>query len=205
MPVGLDQSQHLELATEIAEKINNRLRMKVFTVPKPEIQGTKLKSLRDPSKKMSKSTTDPGTCIFLTDDTDTVYKKIGRAVTDSIPGISYDDINRPGLANLIDLFALVRGCSRNRILDEYRSNTSFESFKGDLSREIDAFIRPLRESYIEHMSNPQRIRKVLEDGAARAQLLAKANLDHIKRTLSITKGAVDHVGIVVSSAPAAVE
>ena len=107
VPVGEDQKQHLELARDIAGSFNRRFGVELFPLPEPMILGeaTRVMSLRDGTKKMSKSDPSEQSRISLTDDADTIALKFRRAKSDSILGISYDPENRPEASNLLTIFA----------------------------------------------------------------------------------------------------
>lgn len=127
VPVGEDQQQHLELARQIAATFNDRFAREVFPKPFPvesDKQETlyRIMSLREPTKKMSKSDASPLTRIDLTDSADAIRKKIMKAQTDAIDGIFYDKQARPGIANLLSIFSAVTDQTIDELVNEYASS-----------------------------------------------------------------------------------
>ena len=121
VPVGDDQRQHLELARRIAANFNNRYDVEMFTPPEPifpQSSQARVMSLRDGSSKMSKSDRSDGGRINLTDDDDTIARKVRRAQTDSVASISYDPESRPAVSNLVGIFAAVSGRSVDAVVEE---------------------------------------------------------------------------------------
>lgn len=137
VPVGDDQSQHLEFARDIAERMNNRFG-ELFVVPKPvkeqheffgKDQGLRIKDLVDPTKKMSKSDETGRGIIFLGDTPEAATKKIMGATTDSEGVIHYDIEKQPGVANLLQILALASNENLSSIVDRYESQTSYGGLK----------------------------------------------------------------------------
>ena len=135
VPVGEDQKQHLELARDIAGSFNRRFGVELFPLPEPMILGeaTRVMSLRDGTKKMSKSDASEQSRISLTDDADTIALKFRRAKSDSILGISYDPENRPEASNLLTIFAALAERPRAEIEQVYAGAT-FADFKSASGR-----------------------------------------------------------------------
>src|SRR5690349_12752584 len=134
VPVGEDQKQHLELARDIAGSFNRRFEVELFPLPEPMILGeaTRVMSLRDGTKKMSKSDPSEQSRISLTDDADAIALKIRRAKSDSILGVSYDPEQRPEASNLLTIFAALAERPRSEIEALY-ADTSFSEFKSRLA------------------------------------------------------------------------
>lgn len=137
VPVGDDQSQHLEFARDIAERMNARFG-ELFTMPKPvkeqhaffgKEQGLRIKDLADPTKKMSKSDESSRGVIFLGDSPDEAAKKIMSATTDSVGVIHYDSQNQPGVTNLLQILALASGKELGSVTHEYEGQTSYGALK----------------------------------------------------------------------------
>ena len=116
VPVGIDQKQHVELARNIAERFNNKYG-KTFNLPEPlvSVGGTKIKDLKDPTKKMSKSEENPQGVISMFDTPEEITKKIMKATTDSENTIKYDEENKPGISNLLNIASLISGKSINAV------------------------------------------------------------------------------------------
>lgn len=153
VPVGDDQSQHLEFTRDIAVRMNNRFG-ELFTVPKSVAdqhkffgrdQGLRIKDLADPSKKMSKSDETGKGVIFLTDTPEAARKKIMSATTDNIGTINYDKENQPGISNLIDILALLRGRTPQEIASKYKGLELYGNFKKVVADEVVEFLVAFQE------------------------------------------------------------
>lgn len=148
VPVGDDQTQHLEYTRDIAERMNNQFG-ELFVVPKPvkeqheffgKDQGLRIKDLADPSKKMSKSDASGKGVIFMTDTPDEARKKIMSATTDSLGKIAYDRDHQPGIVNLIDLLALFSGRSIHEVRQEYEGHEQYGPLKGAVADAVGSFL-----------------------------------------------------------------
>lgn len=148
VPVGDDQTQHLEITRDIAERMNAKF-AKLFVVPEPVIkqheffgkeQGLRIKDLVDPSKKMSKSDDTGKGVIFLSDRPDEARKKIMSAATDDKASINYDKENQPGISNLIDILALLRNVSPEQVESEYKGMDRYGEYKKIVADEIADFL-----------------------------------------------------------------
>ena len=153
IPVGDDQTQHLEFTRDIAERMNNRFG-ELFTVPESvadqhkffgQEQGLRIKDLIDPSKKMSKSDETGKGVIFLNDTPDVARKKIMSATTDSVGSVNYDKVNQPGISNLIDILALLRGKSPEETAAKYRGMELYGNFKKVVADEVVEFLTQFQE------------------------------------------------------------
>ena len=174
VPVGPDQTQHLEFAIEIAQKLNNQCDQPVFTVPEPVIADSKVKSLHDPTAKMSKS--DPlESCIFMDDDPNAIRAKIARAKSDTQSGIVFDEANRPGISALISLLSLVMETPIENIVNQFRDEVYYSKFKLVLAEAIIARFDPIRRTQMDLLRDPEVIELVLAKGAAQARELAAKN------------------------------
>lgn len=148
IPVGDDQTQHLEFTRDIAERMNNRFG-DIFTIPEPvakqheffgKDQGLRIKDLVNPAKKMSKSDESGKGVIFLGDDPDAAAKKIMSATTDDKAKIHYDRTGQPGISNLIDILALLRSASPNVVAEEFEGQTRYGDFKKVVADEMRQFL-----------------------------------------------------------------
>src|SRR6202521_5127331 len=184
VPVGEDQKQHLELARDIAQKFNNDFAKTIararyangfFPLPEPLITGpaTRVMSLRDGSKKMSKSDESDMTRINLTDDAETIAKKIRKAKTDPEPLPS--DVkgleNRPEADNLVGIYAGLAETSKDQVLREF-SNATFSKFKEALAELAATRLTPIGAEIKRLMADPVEIDRILADGARRAHAIA---------------------------------
>jgi len=148
VPVGDDQTQHLEITRDIAIRLNNRFG-ELFTVPEAVAdqhkffgndQGLRIKDLVDPSKKMSKSDDTGKGVIFLSDTPEVAHKKIMSATTDGKISVNYDKVNQPGISNLIDILALLRGNTPLEVESEYKGMDRYGEFKKIVADEMAAFL-----------------------------------------------------------------
>ncbi len=180
VPVGEDQKQHLELSRDIASSFNRRFGVEFFPLPEPMIQGeaTRVMSLRDGSKKMSKSDSSDMSRISLTDDADTISLKFKRAKSDSVQGLSYDPDNRPEAANLLTIFAALSERSRSQVEAEY-ANAQFSAFKTDLADLAVAKLAPIATEMRKLLEDPAEIDRILDAGAARANERAEGVLRQV--------------------------
>ena len=148
VPVGDDQSQHLEFTRDIAERVNKRFG-EVFTIPEPvakqheffgKDQGLRIKDLIDPTKKMSKSDESGRGVIFLGDDPEVAAKKIMSATTDDKANVAFDKLNQPGISNLLEVLALLRGQALAATIAEFEGQTSYGEFKKVVAEEVKTFL-----------------------------------------------------------------
>ncbi len=148
VPVGDDQTQHLEITRDIAERMNSKFG-ELFTIPEPvakqheffgKDQGLRIKDLVDPSKKMSKSDDTGRGVIFLGDDPEAARKKIMSATTDDKASVAYDKEHQPGISNLIDILALLRGVSPQAVAAEYQGMERYGEFKSIVADSVAEFL-----------------------------------------------------------------
>jgi len=175
VPVGEDQKQHLELARDIAGAFNRRYACDFFPLPEPQIFGTatRVMSLRDGTKKMSKSDSSDYSRINMTDDADTIALKIRRAKTDPepLPARTSDLEGRPEADNLIGIYAALAGLSREKALARF-AHRNFSSFKEALSELAVEILGQIRRELVRLMADPGYIDGVLRRGAERASAIA---------------------------------
>ncbi len=152
VPVGDDQTQHLEFTRDIGERMNSRFG-DLFTIPKPvkqqhaffnKDQGLRIKDLQDPSKKMSKSDENDKGVVFLGDDPEVAAKKIMSAATDSVGSINFDWENQPGVTNLLQLLALLSGREQSEVNSEWTGRTSYGELKSAVAEEVKSFLQNLQ-------------------------------------------------------------
>jgi tryptophanyl-tRNA synthetase len=182
VPVGEDQTQHVELARDLVKRFNNHYG-EILKMPEAKIGkvGKRIMSLSDPSKKMSKS--DPKGDIFLLDDMKTIRKKIMSAVTDSGSEVIYDIENKPGIANLLTIYAAIK----NITVEE--AETTFAGYRyGDFKKAIaDAVIEeiePFQNRFYTFYNDPQT-EKILEEGEAKASVIARVVLQRVQQAVGL--------------------
>jgi tryptophanyl-tRNA synthetase len=192
VPVGEDQKQHLELSRDIAQKFNNDFGESIqahghgdtfFPLPEPLIQGpaTRVMSLRDGTKKMSKSDASDYSRINLTDDADSIAQKIRKAKTDPEP-LPHEEKGleqRPEADNLVGIYAAVAEISRAQVLAQF-GGAQFSAFKAALIDVLVGKLAPLNAEMRRLIADPAHIDQVLADGAERAQALAAETMRAVK-------------------------
>lgn len=153
IPVGEDQTQHLEFARDIAQRINNKFG-DIFTIPEAvakqheffgKDQGLRIKDLVDPSKKMSKSDESGRGVIFLSDDPAVAAKKVMSATTDDKAEIHFDKANQPGISNLLEILALLRGQDLSATIAEFEGQTRYGDFKQVVATEVEQFLTSFQQ------------------------------------------------------------
>ncbi len=190
VPVGEDQKQHLELARNIAGSFNHRYGREFFPLPEPQIFGeaTRVMSLRDGSKKMSKTDTSEYSRINLTDDADTIALKLRKAKTDpeplpeAIEGLE----NRAEAGNLVSIYASLARKSREDVLGEY-GGTQFSEFKARLVDLAVAELSPITERMTKLLDDPAEIDRILVRGRDQAAAIAEPILSEVKEIMGILK------------------
>ncbi len=171
VPVGKDQKQHLELARDIATRVNNKYN-DIFTVPKPLIAevGAKINSLSDPTSKMSKSDDNEKSRINLLDPENIIKKRIKSAITDSLGNVKYDPENRPGISNLMTIYHVITNIPFESIESKYEG-LGYKEFKEDLGEIIYQELKPIQERYAE-LINSKELDDILDKGRDRANQVA---------------------------------
>ena len=184
VPVGIDQKQHLELTRDLAMRFNQKYG-ETFVVPKPYIpeSGAKIMSLVDPTKKMSKSDSNPKGYIALLDDINIIKKKIMSATTDSDTKIKYDVENKPGISNLITILSCITNKSIKEIEDEYK-DSNYAAFKADVADAVVSEILPIQEKYNEIL-NSNLINEVLDEGKNYANYLANKKINKVYNKIGL--------------------
>jgi len=185
VPVGADQKQHLELSRDIAQKFNNDFDAPdFFPLPEPVITGTatRVMSLRDGAKKMSKSDESDMSRINLTDDAATIADKIRRARTDPNPlPYSKEELkDRPEAENLLNIYAALSDQDRDAVIREF-AGAQFSIFKQALADLTVAKIAPVTAEMRRLLADPAEIDRILKSGAERARALAAPVIDEVKR------------------------
>jgi len=174
VPVGDDQKQHLELARDIATRFNN-LHGETFTVPDPYIPefGARVMSLQEPTKKMSKSDTNPSNFIGLLEDPKKITKKIKRAVTDSdeAANIYFDVAEKPGVSNLLSLLSCCTEQTIEQLVPQYEDKM-YGHLKGDVAEAVVALLEPIQEKYHQYRNDQAFLDSVMRSGAEKASARA---------------------------------
>lgn len=185
VPVGEDQKQHLELARDIAGAFNRAYGKDFFPLPEPLILGeaTRVMSLRDGTKKMSKSDESDYSRIHLMDDADTISQKIKKAKSDMVEGpIRYDIEKRPEASNLLTIYAAVCGISRAAAEADI-ANDNFSAFKTRLAEALIAHLSPIRSRMVELLKDKAELDRILKKGTERALAVAGPVMREVKETI----------------------
>ena len=190
VPVGEDQKQHLELTRDIAAKFNHDYGVTHFPITEPLIEGvaTKVMSLRDGSKKMSKSDPSDASRINLTDDADTIAQKIRKARTDAdpLPGQMEGLKDRPEARNLVNIYAALTDETPDQVLARFEGQ-GFGAFKPALAEVAVEALSPITRRMSEYMADPAQIDAILADGSDRAAAVAMPILERTKDIMGLLR------------------
>ena len=184
VPVGEDQKQHVELCRDLVHRFNSRYNKEVFIMPKaitPKV-GARIMSLTDPTKKMSKS--DPKGDIFLKDEPNIIRKKIMSAVTDTGSDIYYDPINKPGISNLLQIYAALSDITIEEAQAKFKDIHQYGEFKKIVADKVLEELVPFQERYKTFLNN-KTINEVLNAGKEKARYVANKTLTKVKKTVGL--------------------
>lgn len=188
VPVGEDQRQHIELARDIARRYNDmyskKKRPRTFREPKALMQetGARIMSLQDGTSKMSKSDENDASRINLTDSLSVIGKKIKKCKTDSFAGLEFDNDQRPECNNLLSIYQLVTGNTKENVQREC-ADMRWGTFKPLLADAVSAHIEPIQKRYFEMMEDKAYLYEVLKDGYETADAVAQQTLQEVKRDM----------------------
>ncbi|BAY52996.1 tryptophan--tRNA ligase [Thermosynechococcus vestitus] len=190
VPVGEDQKQHLELTRDIAARVNYlfaRNQPPILKLPEPLIPkaGARVMSLTDGTKKMSKSDPSELSRINLLDSPDEIRKKIKRCKTDPIRGLAFDDPDRPEANNLLSLYQVLTGKTKEAVAAEC-ADMGWGQFKPLLTDAVIATLEPIQQRYNEIMADPSYLKDLLKKGQEQAATVANATLERVKLAFGFT-------------------
>lgn len=185
VPVGSDQKQHVELARDIAVRFNSQYG-KTFTVPEPIFgkAGTRIMSLQDPTKKMSKSDENQNSFVSLLDDPKKMIKKFKRAVTDSQTLVHYDRDNKPGVSNLMEIYSCATGKSLTAIEGEF-SGKGYGDFKSVVGEAVAESLRPVQEDYYRLLNDKAYLEQIMHNNAEAASQIAWRTLAKVRKKVGL--------------------
>ena len=185
IPVGEDQKQHLELARDISGAFNRQFKTEFFKLPEPLILGncTRVMSLQDGTKKMSKSDESDLSRINLSDSKDEIIKKTKKAKTDSTIGIAYDK-TRPEIYNLLNIFSAAVNKKPEELALEYQ-NSGNGKFKEDLANALVAMLEPIQKNITSLKNDLTFVKQVLNEGKEKARAIASNNIKEIKQIVGL--------------------
>lgn len=179
VPVGEDQRQHIELTRDIAHRFNQRFGP---TLVEPQVrildQAAKIFDLQHPTQKMSKSGDSPQGIVWLLDEPQVVTKKIKQAVTDTETEVRFDPVNKPGVSNLLTLYALATGQTVSTAERDF-SGQGYGHLKTQVAEAVVAMIDPIRLQTTELLDDPAELDRLLAAGAARAEAIAEQTLSRV--------------------------
>lgn len=184
VPVGEDQKQHMELTRNLVERFNSRYN---DILVKPEIRmpkvGGRVMSLQDPTRKMSKSDDNQKNFISLLDEPRLAAKKIKSAVTDSDGIIKFDRENKPGISNLLSIYAGLTDKTIDELVEQYK-DSNYGTFKGDLAEVVEDFLTDFQEKY-ESFYNSEELDDILDLGRDKAQKASFKTLKKMERAMGL--------------------
>ena len=186
VPVGEDQKQHLELSRDIAQAFNRYYKNDFFPIPEPIITGkaTRVMSLKDGQKKMSKSDPSDQSRINLKDDSSLIKKKIQKAKTDSDPFPNNVESlsERPEIKNLINIYSAITKKSEEQVIKNYFEK-DFKTFKNDLSEIVDNEVSEISKEMKHLLDDTKYLDSIIKDGSERAQEIAEKNIKELKKII----------------------
>ena len=181
VPVGDDQKAHIDITNEIAKKFNSMFGQTFKPVKALITSGARIKSLQDPSKKMSKSE-DEG--IALIDSPKVIREKIKKAVTDSGKEIKFDEKEKSAISNLMNIYALLSGMD-NKDLEKKCAGKSYVDFKNDLAEVVVEFLKPIQEKYEKLKKDPNYVLDILTKSEKKARIITGSTLKEIKEGIGV--------------------
>ncbi|MBQ4612649.1 MAG: tryptophan--tRNA ligase [Clostridia bacterium] len=186
VPVGADQKQHCELTRNIAERFNG-IYGNTFVVPEPYIMktGARVRSLQDPSKKMSKSDENVNAFISLKDDKDTIIRKFRRAVTDSEARVYYAD-GKDGINNLMEIYGAIVDRTMEQIEEEF-SGKGYGDFKNAVGEAVAAELQPIQERLQTLMGDKAQLEQLMREGAENASRVAGRTLAKAQKKMGFVQ------------------
>ena len=184
VPVGKDQKQHVELTRTIARRFN-KLFGKIFIEPEGKLPktGAKIMALNNPRKKMSKSV--PESCLYLFDEPDIIKKKIMSAVTDPGKQIKYDEIQKPGVSNLLTVYSLFSGKTIKELEKKFK-NANYEKFKKSLAELLIDSLEPFCRKRKELLAREVYVKEILEQGRKKAQIIAQSTIQEVRQKMGLS-------------------
>ena len=188
VPVGEDNLQNLETCRQLASKFNSTYKVDLFPQPETVLvkdeASRRIRSLKDPTKKMSKSDINQKSCLYILDDPDTIRLKIRRALTDFTSEVTYDPDNRPGVSNLLCIHSRITGQDAQTICEEVRGKDTGE-YKLLLAEVVIEHFKPIRERTNYLLENKDHLQAVLEKGSQSAREIAQVTLQKAYEAVGI--------------------
>lgn len=191
VPLGDDQNQHLELARDLGIRLNNKFG-DIFTVPEEwkkqlefaqRLEGVRIRSLRNPTAKMSKSVDDPSGTIQLSDTPDEAIKKIKTAETDSLGKVNWDWVNQPGITNLLQIYQLLAGKTKDEVVAEWAGSERYGDLKSAVADQVASFLTKF-QSDLASVDQAQLDAKLL-DSESKMNDVANATLLRVQKAVGL--------------------
>ena len=191
VPVGEDQFQHLEIARDIATRFNNKFG-NILTIPAPTNEqakfikrdsGLRIRSLTDPSKKMSKSSTEEKSKILLNDSPQTAYKKIMSATTDSIGEINFNYETQPGISSLLQILAYLTNTPQEEINQQWVGQTRYGDFKKVVAKGVADFLTDFQQKL--NQISDEEILQILQESEAKMNVVANKQLYKVQQAVGL--------------------
>lgn len=191
VPVGADQRQHLELARDLSIRMNNKFG-DLFTPPEEwkkqlefsqRLEGAKIRSLRNPEKKMSKSVSDPSGTILLNDTPDDAVKKVKSAETDSVGVINWDWVTQPGITNLLQMYELLSHKTHDEVIGEWTGKERYGDLKALVADHVGSFLDQLQTSL--QNVDEVKLESKLKDSEAKMNVVAKKTLEKVQKVVGL--------------------
>ena len=184
VPVGKDQTQHLELTRDLANRFNSAY-SDTFKIPEGYIpkEGAKIMDLQEPTKKMSKSSDNPNSFILIMDPPEVIRKKISRAVTDSLGVINYSD-DQPGVKNLLNIISAIKGISPEELVENYKGK-GYADLKKDAADAIVDELAPIQEKVKELLKDKKYLESIYKEGAQKASYAAAKTLRKVQKKVGM--------------------
>ena len=184
VPVGDDQRQHIELARDIAVRLNSRVGSDVLVVPEHVIPpvGARIMDLQTPTSKMSKSLDSPQGTILVLDDPKDIERKVKRAVTDTDNEVRFDPDTKPGVSNLLSILGAATGRDPKELADQY---SMYGPLKADTAEAVVSLVAPIQARYAELIADPAATAALLHAGAEKARAVASATLQRVHDAIGL--------------------
>lgn len=182
VPVGKDQTQHLELARDIGTRFNSSY-SPTFKIPEGYIPkaGAKIMDLQEPTKKMSKSSDNPNSFVLIMDSPDVIRKKVSRAVTDSLGIVNYTD-EQPGVKNLLNIISAIKGDSPESLVEYYKGK-GYADLKKDAAEAIVSELSPIQDKVNQLLKDKSYLESIYKEGANKASYIANKTLRKMQKKI----------------------
>jgi tryptophanyl-tRNA synthetase len=192
VPVGDDQRQHVELCRDLAIRFNSRYGP-TFVVPEAAVPpaGARVMDLQHPERKMSKSVDSPLGTVGMLDEPEEIARKIRKAVTDVDGEVRYDPVHKPGLSNLLEIFAAATSRTPQAVASSYER---YGPLKEDLAQSLIELLRPVQERHAELVADPGGVTPLLDKGAAKAAAIAGPTLERARLAIGLPSSGPPRLG-----------